>query len=367
MKNPEIGLDTLHLNPVDFELSDDFTAKVFPGAYESGTGEIEQNFPLYTVGGRVFEGSKGLKKLDSCVLEFNPFKDQKTGVYHVSTKINLTVPKVISGNNFDPAMLEGTKEALGIVENELLEAGFKFNIKAALVKRCDAAKTLEMRESWLEYRPALAVLRPSRMAGTGFETGQRWGNTRRQICLYDKVEEIASHYPRKQRAEIFSQYPENSIRAELRLTERDSFKDTTGMQSAGDVLGDFGHLQSIYREQFEQHLFRFTAKEIERLKADALTVDEIANELVFFIDNEHYWLEKWQQADWIRNRVLDADRLEIIKAAIKQAIEAKGLAKQNVRKKQKALENLYLQYAETGKSKRKVSDLYREIKDKILA
>jgi hypothetical protein len=367
MKNPEIGLDTLHLNPVDFELSDHFTAKIKPASFDAATGETSGNFPLFTVKNRTFEGANAFTQLEHCTLEFNPFSDRKTGVSHVSTKLTLTVPKIVSGNNYDPATFEDTKRALEIAENELSEAGFKFNIKAALVKRCDAAKTVVMRDSWLEYRPALAVLKPGRMAGTGFETGQRWGNSRRQICLYDKLEEIASHFPKKQREEISKSYPKNSIRAELRLTERDSFRDTTAMETAHDLLSDFGHIQSVYRDQFEQHLFRFTAKEIERLKADALTVDEIANELIFFIDNEHYWLEKWQQADWVRNRIIDPDRLEIIKAAIKQAVEAKGLAKQNVNKKQKALENLYLQYAETGKSKRKVSDLYREIKDKILA
>lgn len=366
MKNTLIGIDTLHLNPVEWELSDDFSAKIYPAAFESGSGELAANYQLYTVAGRTFQGARALKQLESCNVEFNPYPDQKTGVWHVSTKINLTIPKIVTGDNYNPADCQQFIEALAIAQVELTRLGFKTNLNTAIVKRMDAARTLQARDKWLTYRPALAVLNPSKMTGTGFESGQRWQNGQRQRVLYEKGLEIASRFPKKQRAEVYSRYPINSFRAEARLMERESFQAATGMRTAGDALSDFSHLQSVYRGEFKK-VFRFTPSEVERLKMDALSVDEIANELLHFINSgKRYWLEEWIQADWIANRVIDADRLEVIKAAIKKATELKGLASQNVSAKQKALENLFLQHAKLIDSKRSVGDLYSEIQSKVL-
>ncbi len=141
--NPRIGVDTLHLNPVQFDLDAHFTAKVKPATFDSGSGDKVGNFPLYRVAGQTFEGTSAFLALENCTLDFNPYTNFDGGTSHVSTKITLTVPKVLNGDNYETADREQTRQALEKIESELSEAGFKFDVKAALVKRLDLAKTLE--------------------------------------------------------------------------------------------------------------------------------------------------------------------------------------------------------------------------------
>ncbi len=364
---PEIGLDTLHLNPVEFDLEPHFSAKIKPASFESGTGETAGNFPLYAVSGRVFEGAGAYLSLEHCQLDFTPYSDAKAGTAHVSTKITLTVPKVVSGDNYQTSNCEETRQALKKIESELREAGFKFDVLASLVKRLDLAKTLQNRDEWLVYRPLLDVFKPSRMPGIGFETGKRWGNSRRQIVLYDKLEEMASKVAKKRRVEVVANYPRNSMRAELRLTERSSFQDATSMRTAADVLSDFGHVQNVYRSEFEKKLFRFKPSEVEKMVSEALEVETLASEMTPFIVGGGRWLEAWIKADWASNRVIDAQRLNVIKAAVREASHKNGLAKQNIAKQQAILDSLFLQHANASSTKRTVSDLYAELKAGIIS
>lgn len=360
-----IGVDTLHLNPVEWQLAEHFTAGLTLGELDSASGEFSGHYPIYTVGGRTFEGRRALLSLHSCTLEFNPHSDRETGTARVSTKITMTVPKVLWGDNFNPADRESLQGALNIVQNDLDVAGFRCDIGASLVKRLDMARTIHNRSKWLTYRPVLEVFSPSRMSGVGFETGKRWGNTRRQICVYDKVEEAASKVPRKQRPEVFARYPANSMRAELRLTERESVQAATGMQTANDVLSDFGHVQSVYKREFESKLFKFKPSEVEKMVAEVWDVDTIAAEMAPFIAQGGQWLEAWIKADWAANRVQTDKKLAVVKAAVKVASDQAGLASQNVFKQAGRLDTLFLESGQAVKG-RSLGDLYRELESGIL-
>jgi hypothetical protein len=146
--------------------------------------------------------------------------------------------------------------------------------------------------------------------------------------------------------------------------KRDKFAVFTGIKTAGEVVSGFDHVQTCYRQAMEKELFKSQFSERE-----ALSVEATAAEMLCFIKSERYWFEAWKNADWIANRVVDSQRLEVIKTALQQASEAAGLSPKTIREKQAKLDALFTGAArhESTKNRRTMADLYREIQDKVLA
>ena len=366
-----IGVDTLYIIVKDWHLESHFNPRLHIAPFNvldeqtTNDSDIEGNHFLFEMNGKKIYGEKATLKLDRWgMLEFNPYYDDKAKKMKVSTKVTLTVPRVIGPDNYFPASRQQLEEALAIVTDELAKRGFNFSVKQALVKRMDVARTFQANNHWDSYVPILSLLNVARMNTTTYRTGYRWDNTQREFTLYEKGVEIASHYKVKLRAEIYSHYPKNSIRAELRWLDRRAFNEATGMKTIEDVLTRFDEIPEIYRVHFEKELFHHNPKEFESF-GGGNTVESLMAEFAQIATGERYWFAKWKSIDWARS--LTPERIRVIRKAVKKFTKEKKITSQTAGKQLKEAELNYLQYASLGGTTSSLAGLYQELRDKILA
>ena len=164
MLNTAVGIDTLHINPLEPNVGSKFRAIVTPSPYDSLDKFVTEEQLLFEVSGEENFGTGSQRHLKSCVLEFNPAYNRQTKEHRTSIKITMTIPKIVGPDNYYPADVTQLKQALAIVQQELAENGFHCDLNIALLKRLDVARTFEARDSWASYRPVLALLKPYGMA-----------------------------------------------------------------------------------------------------------------------------------------------------------------------------------------------------------
>lgn len=377
-------MDTLHLTVEEAELEDHFSMDVTPATFNSATGEPNGDFPLYQVDGKQFSGREAFANFDNFSLQFFPYVHKPTGKPSVSKRILMTVPKVVGVDNYYPATGEQLKQAVALVEAQLKEYGFQFDINKALIRRFDCARTFVAANTFGTYLPVLSVLKPTGMETTLYDTSLLWKNSQWELNIYHKTAEMAERQrSRSKKAKTQGgegqggeaqgavtkseeAKAENAIRVELRWIETKSFKSATKMTTVADVLSDFGHVQNAYRKQLEKRVFRLNPDSFDLDSHDPLTVDQVLNEIRMFPESSS-WLERWIRLDWSRSQ--SAERIKIVQEAIKQVTKERKLASQNVSKKVHRIFYDYIAYGQLQPQNEPLSTakLYTELREAILA
>jgi hypothetical protein len=344
-------IDTLQLSIEDYSISSNSGLQLMPSPIDLSTGLMKSNHPLFTDSdGKSIEGSKAFHNGEDFNLTIKPLtgrEPDKIGCY-----VQFSVPKVLNGDNYAGTDSKGTKAALRLMQDRLQAIGMKTNINTAKLSRLDAFRNVEASEPFTSFQPILQVMQGQRMAKRDYGTTFLWGNTQQQICVYDKLAEMAA---RKQ--SIKGSTP-NTIRFEHRLLNRRKVKDTTGIETVSDLLSDLGHVEDCYRKSMKKLLFK--AESVA--DTQPVTVMEIEAELQYFIDQGGHWFERWIKARGLRVNANDYE--SILKAADNIAPNREALRRIRNTLKDARMDALNLE--KVAPSKKTLGQLYTELQAKVL-
>lgn len=215
--------DKLILISRDFEI--DNTSKIRTQEPDKGNDDNEIGFPLYKnrdTGGWVY-GKKSY------------FKKEKQDEMRILVDINqygmriVTNPsKIINdGMNYDTADNTGIDFSLDYIQKTLIENGIHTNIDDFKVSRMDTAQTSKVKYRFSEY--PFQLLRAKRMVYKNYGTTHLFHNGQREVCFYDKMEQIKIEHNIKDPWSYFGiEKGTNIMRAELRAKTQDAVKGTYG-------------------------------------------------------------------------------------------------------------------------------------------
>ena len=151
--------------------------------------------------------------------------------------------KIINdGMNYDTADNTGIDMSLDYIQKTLTENGIHTNIDGFKVSRMDTAQTSEVKYSFTEY--PFHLLKAKRMVSKNYGTTHLFHNGQREVCFYDKMEQIKSEHKIKDPWSYFGiEKGKNIMRAELRTLNHDAFIKT---------YGDFKPRELGNREVYEE-------------------------------------------------------------------------------------------------------------------
>jgi hypothetical protein len=345
-------IDTLGLSLGDYQIDSDANLQVMPSDFNLQTGNLQANHPLFIdSSGRAIEGKKAFHNGEDFNLTIKPIASREPDL--ISSYIQFSVPKVLNGDNYAPTDSEGTKAALRAIESNLKAIGIRTNINTAKLSRLDAFRNVEADEPFESYQVILQVMQGQRMAKRDYGTTFLWQNSQQEICVYDKLAEMAA---RKQ--SIKGSTP-NTIRFEHRLLNNRKIKNTLGMVTVSDLLSDLNHVDNCYRESMKKLLF----------KADTipdnqpLSVMEAVKQFEFFKNQGGHWVQRALRAKGLQG--LSVEDCAAMRQAI-DIVETNRMTKSRLKKylNDGIMDALNLQQA--APSKKTLGQLYTELQTKVL-
>ena len=230
------SIDTLKLNLQDYQVKKDANILIHPGLIDNATGEQEQKL-LYIGDGYKIEGAKAMLNTSAYNLTLT-----NNGAF-----LQCSVPKICNGRNDVPVTGEQTKEVLTFLEADLKDKGIHTNLQISKLSRLDVFKQDNFRYTFPDYVPVFSLLNGKRQNRRDYGTTYLYGNTQRELCIYDKgVEQQNS----KGHQDIT---PTNQVRAELRLLFHRPVMKATGMNTATDLIKNYGELTPVYNKEIQKY------------------------------------------------------------------------------------------------------------------
>jgi hypothetical protein len=216
----------------------------------------------------------------------------------------------------------------------------------------DAAKTEAMREPFAGYGPVLSRLEGKRAMRRDYGSTMLWGNTRWEICGYDKREEM-------RRAKLrLDGLPPNALRMELRALKAAKVRELFGLKTVAELRDALDHVRAVYRSEMEKQLFKHELPE-ESLLSRA----DLVQQLTACKEGGRFWFRAWVEA-WAMEQL--APEAAALKDAVRQVAETRQVANRIVRQIEQA-EREGMALRQVGPSRRTWGDLYNELRDKVLS
>jgi len=349
-------IDTLQIQPLDFDISPDTRLQVQPAPYVAGTGETLREHVLWSNGNGEIRGEKAYLNMEGFQVDVK----SKGGVSLLLVK--LSVSKYLNGNNFYSVNREQVELVLSALERELSDFGIRFNVAEAKLSRLDMFKNVQTSQPFLSYSPLFAHMKAKRQKTRDYGTSFLWHNTQQQTMIYDKIEEMKHH---KIDA---SNYPPNIARIEHRLLKGRKIKSVLGMERARELVLNYDDLGDYFRETLKGNLFRYDVGEIQYM-----TEDKLMAELTYFVDSYgNKGLNKFIMAKGVESLYKTVNP-EVFRKVLRDVL-SKNLGKDSVRKKigradvemERVLTDLEM-IGVDAESLKPISELYLELMNKILA
>jgi hypothetical protein len=343
-------LDTLKLSLDDFEVLPGADLELSSATVNTGTGVMGTEYPLWKNGRYEVRGVKAFHNGERVAITVKPRREAPGS--QALCVVQFSVPKVAGGGNYHPADANATQEALNTVGKYLSDVGIKTNLERATVGRLDAAKTEAMREPFAGYVPVLSRLQGKRAMRRDYGSTMLWGNTRWEICGYDKREEM-------RRAKLrVDGLPPNPLRMELRAMKAAKVREMFGLKTVAELRDALDHVRQVYRSELEAQLFKHELPE-ETLLSRA----ELVEQLTAARDGSHRWFTAWLQA-WAMEQL--APEAAALKDAVRLVAPDRQTANRICRQiEQGEREGMALR--QVGPSRRTWGDLYNELRDKVLS
>jgi hypothetical protein len=344
-------LDTLHLSLNDFEIRPDANLEVQPGTFNASTGEVTGNFPLWPKGDGYMVGKVAYYNGDICQVTVKAHPSAPTVARCL---VEMSVPKAANGSNYEPADFAVTKTALKAVHSELKRIGIKTNLNTATLSRMDACKNVLTSEGYSAYQPVLLSLNNAHLSFSKRDYGSTilWKNTQQQICVYDKIAEMRAL---KRGVEHL---PSNSVRFEHRMLKARKIRDSIGLSSVRDLIGNYDQIKAGYEAAMRKQLFCYSAGEIE-----TITAKSIGEQLQHFrATGSKRWLNDYFVALGIAQM---AGSMDALLSAV-QMVNADPKTLYRLRKQLNNAENQALLLRDSPHSKRTLKDLYHELERGVL-
>ena len=247
-------IDTLKVYSHDFAIKDGANLIIQPNTIDYSTGDI-QEVELFKDGfNRPVYGSKAYVNSDRYNLTIKGMP--KGGV---CLFLQMSMPKAYKGENYYPLSDGETQDTLIKVQDDLQDKGIGINLGKSKVSRLDVFKNISASELFSSYVPVFQLLKAKRQLRRDYGTTFLWENTRREICVYDKLIEMENRGIETHR------YPANSIRFEYRLKNSGVCAQELKMETFSEVVNNLQDVRGIYQGAMEKHLFGFDAEGINIL------------------------------------------------------------------------------------------------------
>jgi hypothetical protein len=344
-------LDTLHLCLTDFRIDSDAQLLVRPSDVDLSRGEKLRDFLLWDDGESEVRGRKAFHNSHKLNFDVEGFPSDKGTT--ISAMVGFSVPKIISGHNYEPADYKTTSEAVIVVQQYLRDLGVHTNLKDATLSRVDACRTLKVDEPYLCYQHCFQRLKGTRVQPREYPTSYLWSNTRQEISMYDKILEMKNN-----RHDITGFHP-NSLRAELRWKKAQKIQEVTQMKTLRDLLQNMDHVKSCYNTAMQKQIFK---RDLDGVYV--MSVEGIKEELLYFkAQGSRFYFTNWLRAVAMQRGIGDFD------AAV-QAVQEVAGNRMTASRHKKALEEYRLEADRLelfAPSRRNIGELYSELRTKVLA
>lgn len=260
------SVDTVRLNLQDYRVDSNANVLISPGLIDYATGEQEQQV-LFWDGDIPVKGQKAILNTSRYNLTLT-----NNGCF-----LQCSVPKIAHGRNDLPVDRDQLDGVVSFLQTDLKEHGINTNLFNAKLSRLDLFKQDTFRFSFLDYVPVFAMLNGKRQQRRDYGTTYLYGNTQRELCLYDKGVERAISEGMKDAT------PTNEVRAELRLLFHRPVEKATGMDTVTDLVTGYGDLTPVYNSELRKYLNVRIDPEHERHQYYLFTGD-IAKEVNYLKD-----------------------------------------------------------------------------------
>ncbi len=346
-------IDTMQLLLTDYDASN-AKLKLQPSPIDMATGAATASFPLWHNGSQMIEGAYAYHREEHINVKLYPMP--KPGGQGMGTvcSIRFEVPKFAGDSNYHPADFKGTRRAIRSAEKHLAAIGIKTDIKTAQISRLDAFTNVVAQEPYSCYQPVLSLLSGSRMKQRGYENGFLWENQQQQVCVYDKL--------KKMEHDKFSiaGLPRNSIRFEHRMLKSRKVRDALNFRNVTDLLSSYDTIASTYRETMKKQLFRYEPADVEAILASEIE----ANMRWFKSQNERNWLSSYLRYYGLHSLLQKAE-METVLGVVEKIDDCrmrKSRMKADLTKMRFDTQSMHV----LGPSKRTTSQLYQELREKVL-
>lgn len=270
----------------------------------------------------------------------------------VKAFIQFSLPKALTGDNYNPIPDNQIKEAKKAIADDIEDKGILLNLEDCRVSRLDAFRNVYSEEAFLDYTPLFKLLRAKRQLRRDYGSTFLWSNTQREICVYDKNEEV------RLRGGSVRGLPSNTVRFEYRLLNTRVTKRDTGI----DRLRDIDNLDAVrdaYSEALKKHLFSLDVNEI-----NILASTQLESILQAYRDNgSRYWVTEFQR-DFGAYMVLNMTNLDTLQAILERVAGNRQTAWRVIKDFEKSRNTIAL-YDKTV-NKKTLGDLYNELRGKVL-
>jgi len=274
-------IDTAKFYTRDFSIRDHAELEIMPSAIDYKTGE-QNNHKLFMRENHSWVlGAKAYMNTNRINVTIKPIGDSRD----VFCFVQMSIPKFMNGDNFYPIDDQLAKEMPKALESELNKRGIGLDVNDLKVSRIDTFKNVFASEGFFDYVPIFRMLKAKRQNRRDYGSTFLWENKQREICVYDKLQEIQN------RGFSIDGLPENTIRFEYRLLNSKSVKKALGFKNAKKLFNNMGSVREVYREALEYHLFGLDVTEFEKLVGS-----QWQKAITYYSENEgRNWLSKLRQ------------------------------------------------------------------------
>ena len=241
----DLTVDTIYLmvdNPICVPSSN---LPILPNKVDPTTGEEIENTVLYTTpDGEEKVVSYASYKSNNDILTV---KINKRGM-----KIELSLAWFLNNkrNIIHLTPIEA-KEAFERLQGELeSEIGLKSNILDAKFARLDLAREIKTDKPLREYVPLFSNREYYRSKKKRFDDTHYIGNNSHTIAIYDKKNHLVH------KGKDVSDLPDNFIRFEYRLYNKDKCKAVIGDKTVSDIINNWHSLEKIFNQGLRYFFFK---------------------------------------------------------------------------------------------------------------
>jgi hypothetical protein len=159
----------------------------------------------------------------------------------VVTQVQFSAPKVVDGQNYEPANLRTTERALELVQEGLDRAGVVCDLWSSRLARVDVTRNALTEHPVPEYAPVFEMLRGGRLKDrVTYPSGFLLKNGVREVCVYDKRLEMSG------RGLDVSNVPANVLRAEVRAVDGRTARRGLELETAADLVKHFDRVPEMH-------------------------------------------------------------------------------------------------------------------------
>lgn len=232
----ESSVDTVRLNLQEINVASDANVLIQPCLLNYATKEQERTVLFYDDHEPV-EGAKAILNTSKYNLTLT-----NKGCF-----LQCSIPKIAHGRNDLPVNREQVNGVISFLQTDLQDNGISTNLFNAKLSRLDLVKQDHFRYTFPDYVPVFAMLNGKRQQKRDYGTTYLYGNTQRELCLYDKGVEMQNSNGTKDVT------PTNQIRAELRLLFHRPLAKATSMDTVTDLVRGYGDLTPVYNSEIKKY------------------------------------------------------------------------------------------------------------------